>query len=425
MKQIQNNKPLSLISILLTMCIIASPLRSYGIILGGVNFSLFRITGLIFILFFMCSMIYRHDTKVCFSNPLKIIALIWTFSVVAIVYSPSISGANSNYISVVFGFFWILFFSFYLLKTPDAFLVALKGIVYSAVFPIALGEYQAIIYQITGKMPSLPFALLVASEGKLGLTYNVYARITSCFGDPGYFSTCLVLVFAVALFFLQDSYFRIGLKFKILCICEVILSVVLTIQMMSVSGLIGLGVVGIGTVALSRHHGKAIISMIIVGILFVVASVMSQKFLNYDIMEGLLFKLNTQDSGSSFYGRKDYILNAIDKFCDSPLIGVGFGGLSVYGSFSSAHNSLLTVLGQQGLFILILHVLILLFLPVYRLFILKDEYLFSAKRIYLGLFAVLALSMGYDTMYSMDITYVYIGIIVVLLSGVGRYHEKV
>lgn len=425
MEQIQNNKPLSLTSFLLTVCIIASPLRSYGIILGGVNFSLFRITGLLFILSFMCSMMHRHDTTVCFDNPLKIIALIWILSVAAIVYSPSISGANSNYISVVFGFFWILFFCFYLLKTPDSLLVALKGIVYSAVFPIVLGEYQAIIYQITGKMPSLPFAFLVASEGKLGLTYNVYVRITSCFGDPGYFSTCLVFVSAVALFFLQDKFFRIGFKFKVLCICEIVLSVILAIQMMSVSGLVGLAVVGMGTVALSRYPGKAIIALITMGISLVVAILVFQKFLNYDIMEGLLFKLNTQDTGLSLFGREDFILNALDKFGNSPMIGVGFGGLSVNGSFSSAHNSLLTVLGQQGLFVFILHVLILLFLPIHRFFFSKDVYLFSAKRIYLGLFAVLALSMGYDTMYSMDITYVYIGIIVVLLSGEGRYYEEI
>lgn len=402
---------LALISVFL------SPLRSYGFVIGGLNFSLFRISSILFFLAFFVSMIHYRETSIKLSEPGKVILLIWALSLIAFVYSPGLSGSKSNYISVVFGFFWIMAFQSLNQKRNDVIDSSLRMTILSAIFPIGLGIYQTIVYQLTRRIPPLPFPFLVSSSGKLGLTYNVYVRITSCFGDPAYFSTFLIIIFGIGMYYLLTKEKKISRGLKTLCIIEMLFSIVLVIQMLSFSGVIGLLVVVLLTLLMSKNPFKSVMIMTFGTVATIGLVLIIERLLNYDLLEGFLFKWQTQpDSGSSMFGRASYFSNAFSKFLQSPLIGVGFGGLALGdGYFSSAHNSLLTVLGQQGLVVFILYFIVLIVLPI-RTFFKRYDGAVKDRRIYIPLVAILVLSLGYDTMFSFDTTYVMIGIICVLVE---------
>lgn len=413
----------SFVENLALLSVFLSPLRTYGVVVAGFNLSLFRISSILFFLALLLAMFHYGETRVILSKTLLIVSLIWLLSMSAFVYSPGLSGSKSNYMSVVFGFFWILSFQVLAQKRTGIVKDTITMIVYSAIFPIGLGIYQIVVYQLTRRVPPLPFSFLVSSSGKLGLTYNVYVRTTSCFGDPAYFSTFLIIVFGIGMYWIQTREEKETNLFRLLCMIEMLLSVVLVIQMLSFSGVIGLTVVVVLTLLMTKNPIKSVL-MLSLGIIATVSIILLIfKLFNYNLLEGILFKWKTQpDSGSSMFGRAAYFSNAFDKFLASPVFGVGFGGLALGdGYFSSAHNSLLTVLGQQGILVFFLYVLLLIVLPI-KAFSQSYNHVMMDRRIYVPLIAIIVLSMGYDTMFSFDTTYVMIGVVCVLVDKVKEMY---
>lgn len=254
-----NINKLKIVTFLMMMSIVLAPLRNYGLVVLGLNFSLFRIASILyFIAFFSYSLYY--DIKYRNNEYIRITLLIFLFSVFAVIYSPNISGNVSNYFSMVFGFFWILITILTLGVCPEKIPDCFKIVVISALFPLLLGEYQSISFQLTGITPDLPFQFLVASEGDLGLMYNKYMRVTSCFGDPTYYATFMVISIGIVLcIFKNKECFGYGKIFNLICLLVFMLSVFQTFQAISFSGIIGIVVVIIFNIFSAKNKMKGFI----------------------------------------------------------------------------------------------------------------------------------------------------------------------
>lgn len=401
--------------ILLYLSILFSPLRSYGYIIGGYNFSLFRIVGVLMILHLI-----TFHRKIFLNTPLKIILLILFITILQVSYSPYISGSYSSFISQLFGFVWCFFACQIIMKTK-VYNCVNTFILLSSIIPLLLGLYQWIYYKFTGVVPDLPFSFLVSSEGKLGLTYNVYMRITSCFGDPAYMTTFYVGVFSVAFSqLLLSNKNNSNSKFiKTLSVIIIILIVLETIMSISISGVIGLMISILLFFVLNMKRSKTFFKIFVYITLFGLAFILFFLTGGTELIDILKFKISRSTQVSSnLYGRSDYIKNALDVWLNNPILGGGFGSLRMNGSFSTAHSSLLTVLCQQGLIVFLFNVLLLIIYPFSYFFKTKtsDNYYIYNQYIgvFIGLISILALTLGYDTLYSLDSCYI-------LIAAVSSY----
>ncbi|WP_034442350.1 O-antigen ligase family protein [Butyrivibrio sp. AE2032] len=397
---------------LLKLSIILSPLRCYGMILGGFNFSLFRIAGLFMIISWLA-----FNRRIKIYSITKYIGIILLISVLQISYSPYISGGYSSCLSQIYGFIWMLFASQIIMKTKD-YDGVIKSIILSSIFPLFLGLYQWVIYKSTGSIPGLPFGFLVSAEGKLGLKYNIYARITSCFGDPAYMTTFFVGVFSIALQrVITEPLITFKDKvYKVIYISIIILVILETVMSISVSGIVGLAV---STVLFFLFYVKEFKKF---AKIFSVVLLLSLGFVIYFMNSGseliyiLKFKMSTSsETMTNMYGRSEHVMNALNVWLDNPFFGGGFGSLRLNGGFSSAHSSLLTVLGQQGIFVFVLNIIILIIYPIsiFRVLKKQNEKMFYSLFLgpFVGLMSILALTLGYDTLYSLDSCYVLIAVV--------------
>lgn len=417
-----SKRKMDLATIFLLISVFVSPLRCYGFIIGGFNFSLFRIFGLLMIGAFIFS------RKMIMDNVSKILIAIILITIFQVVYSPYISGSYSNFYSIVFGFVWI-FFAYQILIKYKLYSEINKTILLSAIFPLGLGIYQWLIYRSTGSIPSLPFSFMVSSEGKTGLTYNVYARITSCFGDPAYMTTYFVGVFSVAF---QSLIGMINEKRKrpsLFLVSIISLIILETVMSISLSGIIGLFASFILIILLNMKNNKNMKRLLLFGSIGAIAFVLYFANSGYELIEILLFKSNSNSQTSAtLFGRSEYIFNALSIWLNNPLFGAGFGALRLNGSFSSAHSSLLTVLGQQGLIVFVLHLVLLIFIPINSYDKIKKQKDVFAEELYKGLlvslFALLVMTLGYDTLYSLDFCYVIICLTLAFGKNGGRSDEQ-
>lgn len=403
----KNEKHIKSYEIFLCISLIVSPLRCYGFVVFGFNFSLFRIFGLAMILCYVIS------KGIIIDNNTKILLLIIGITFVQSLYSPYLSGAYSNFFSLFFGFIWSLFAYQIIIRSNWLKVNTSKFVLFSAIFPLGLGLYQWIVYRATGSIPSLPFPFLVSSEGKTGLTYNVYARITSCFGDPAYMTTFYVGVFAIALQYLLSNNKKTNIILKIVSIIVVALTVVETVMSISLSGIIGLFASLVLTFLFNVNSSKYFRRLMAFIVVFGVGFIIFFSNSGSDLIEILIFKSESNvQSSTTLFGRSEYIINALNVWLSHPLIGAGFGALRLNGSFSSAHSSLLTVLGQQGIFVLCLNLAVLIFIPFNnyrRLKKAKNNYVLSQfLGVFIALLSIIVLTVGYDTLYSLDFCYVII-----------------
>lgn len=421
---IQKDK-LSVSEKLLLLSIIVSPLRCYGLIIAGLNFSPFRMVS---ILMFITYAIGKKGRFVL-DNTIKVACLIVLFSVLQAFYSPSISGSRSNFFSVTFGYIWIIFAYSIMRYNNKVMSHIYNSIAIASIFPIGLGLYQWVVYKSSGVVPPLPFSQFVAAEGKLGMTYNIYVRITSCFGDPSYFATFLVIV---AGYFLQANINMekskanklkrlVGLGLVAVAIVEILMS-------MSVTGIVGLLVSGVVIMFLNMSNKKSFVRLILVCSIIIVGLIVYLKATNSELVHIVEFKLRTtHQSEGNLYGRMDYIKNALNAFLDHPLLGVGFGGLNLQGSFSSAHNSLLSVLGQQGIIVFSLHLYLLLLKPAaFHKAKHSTAQLAIYQNVLVPMVGILTISLAYDTLYSLDTCYVVIMLVLAACieeRGVSAYNR--
>lgn len=363
---------------------------------------------------------YLIDNKFCFVFALFIISLIQGS------YSPNILGNYSNYFSLIFGLFWLLT-AYLILKDNKKMISRINGtILISSIFPLALGLYQWIYYKQTGRIPELPFSFLVASEEKTGLTYNTYSRITSCFGDPAYMSTFYVVVFSIGLQYFIGNKKALLVK-RLISLSIALLAAIEIIMAISLSGIIGIAAAVAFIIILNfANFKKGVIAIFFVSLSFLFFF-LAIKTLNPELINVVVYKFkSSSQTTENMFGRIHYIQNGLNAFFRHPLFGAGFGGLSLNGSFSSAHNSLLTVLGQQGIVVFIMNIILLIGIPIKGSIVLKknNQFGYIPRGFIVSLFSVLVLTLGYDTLYSLDSCYVLVllGLVIPFYKESDQFH---
>lgn len=407
---------INLCSIFFYLSIFFSPFRVYGFLIGGFSFSFFRIFGIAFIISFIVQFFNR---PIRFVSEFFIISFLFLITFGQIIYSPAISGGASSYFSMVFGYFWIIFAFLYSSLSNRIFISIIITIFKSSVFILALGMYQTVSIYIANKIPSLPFqSLQLMSRGPI--QYNIFFRVTASFDDPTYYSTFLTFVIIFSLYLILNKDL-IKLPFSVFLGISLIflLSVFQQLMSFSISGSIGIlfGISMIFLFGIKRTKMPKLILLLFFLLMF--TGILLQNINNVSIFDGFVLKVSAlKGGGADLFGRKVFIDSAIRKIMAHPFFGNGFGGLSIMNSgFSTAHSSLLTVWGQQGLFVLLINIVILFLYPI--TLIKHNRYHFSVdqileKAISFSLLSVLVLTFGYDTLYSMDFNYVII--LLVLLA---------
>ena len=329
------------------------------------------------------------------------IFLIIGSSIIAAVYSTLLAG--SNFSAMLIGLVWLLFAMVIVSRRPFMIDRLIVTYVVSAIFPVFFGLYQYALYFFTKQLPPFPLSQFLVSEGKTGLLFQSEVRIMSFFLDPSYYGMFLISIIIIISCVLINQE-KVGpLKNKAIRILFVIIlfaSIISLFTSLSITAFLGL-FVGIGIVVLNSKNRKTILKVLgLLAILLLLLFIIDKVF-NLNFWDTLLWKLqvNTDRYGITG-GRADHMMNAIEKWLSSPLFGVGFGDLALNGVSSSGHNTLLTVLGQQGLIGFIIHLYFLFILPLlYFKRSRKDVYALIA---FAPLMAVFVQSMGYDLIYKID-----------------------
>lgn len=398
------NKTSKLLEWCLYLCVLVAPMRCYGLgRLGWGNFSLFRFFGIIMIILTLFEMVKRR--VLILSKSMMAIILILSSSILTLAYSTN-TGV-SNFSVMVIGLFWLFNALIVLQLKPYLIDNIIVSFVLSAILPVGFGIYQYFMYVLTKKLPPFPFASLLISEGKTGLLYRSELRIMSFFLDPSYYGMFLIAVILVlTCIFLNKKSFR-PMKNKVfsvisfLVLLASIISLFTTLSITAFLGLFG----GLLLLVLFGSNRKAVKTAIFLSFALLVLLFMLDKFFNLNFIELLIWKYQSETATHGITGgRSEHLLNALDKWTSSPLFGVGFGDLAINGRSYSAHNTLLTILGQQGLVGFLIHIYFLLFLPI-RYFVKSKKNMYDLIA-FVPIMAILIQSLGYDLIYKLDSYYV-------------------
>lgn len=391
----------------LTALILVSPYEIYSIIRIGVFYiNLFQIFTIILSITLLFDILMLN--KALYIKELTIIYVILLYNLLEIFISPDIQ--NSHMFTMSFGMIFLIICYIVINPTIKFSYNIIIIYLYSSIIPILIGFYQWIYNLIYGRFPGVPFHFLIVSEGKAGITFNKYLRITSTFSDPNYYGAYLVTIVILSFGIIYNNiiYNKIYNKNTMRNISIIFVSSLFALaQTLSLTSLMGsvFGILLMLITVKKRIEIKNIFKIIGIMFILLIMIVLLDKILNYNIINIILFKYNTQylKYGLTF-GRAEYFNNALKIFMDNPLFGTGFGGLSIkYGIGSSAHNTLLTILGEQGIIGFLLHI-IFLFMP-FILFIKKCKK--SNIRnlgviVFSSIFGFIIVSLGYDLLYKID-----------------------
>lgn len=409
--KIDTNKKYTLSTFFLLVSIFFAPFRIYGLFsLGGMTITFFRASSFfLFISLFLELLIENGKIRI---DKIKIVLFLILLSLlISVTYSPNLSGGVSNFNSMLFSIIWIFMALVVFELRPDIITSSLKIIIVSSFIPIFIGFYQSYYYNINGVFPVLPFNSLLTIT-RTEVNYNIFARATSTFSDPSYYATFLSIINIISLgLFLEDLSLLKQIRLKrISCLIVYLITIIALFQTLSISGLIGMITGTCCLLILKKRLNNGLIIFMIV-FLLITFVLLTEKS---SLLETLNFKISNTSIDKGISGRDEYIKNALGQFIKNPLFGAGFGGLLIPGaSFSSAHNSILTVLGQQGIIAFILNTYILMYLPtssIIKIRKLYSEYSSTAIIIYSSYISMIIISMGYDILYKMDNTAVMIAI---------------
>jgi len=423
-----------IIGILWSISILVAPLRAYYLLkIGSFNLSFFRIVWLIMVMVVISMWLQRRGRVYITSRASYLLTMLWLITIANLVSftispDPTIGDTESRFMIRIFGFLFIVAFGIVAFSTQVYVRRAVRSFLLSALIPLSVAIFQIIIYQRTGSIPMLPMSwLLVATEGKaLGILYGPEGilRVTSTFLEPNYFGVYLVLVILMGLAWLIHGGFKpnqIALKVFNWVILGV--SWILLLFTYSFSALFGL-CLGLTVLLLLTLKYKKLVLRLMGGVVALLMLLLIAQFVSvyigglniiYNISKRIEMRLG-QGQLQSIAGRDIYFIEAFKSFAVNPLLGKGAGSLAdlTEGQLSSAHNTFLTILGEQGLFgglpVFAFFICIILFLiHKYKLYALWDK---EMAGISAGLLAAMVALIGaaqfYDLMFSYDVGWVLI-----------------
>ena len=198
---------------------------------------------------------------------------------------------------------------------------------------------------------------------------------------------------------------------KMFVIIVLILCVISILTTISISSLFAL-LFGVVVAHILTNRVKSLVRFLLISVAVLLAVYIFDSIANIDLIGIVLLKtLNQTEDGIISSGRMGFFANAFDKWLSSPVLGVGFGDLNYGLATSSAHNTFLTILSQQGILGFLLHFMLLIVIPF------ADYLQHKVNRntfivFYLPLFSVIIQSLGYDLLYKLDTFFVLLALFI-------------
>jgi len=306
-----------------------------------------------------------------------------------------------------------------------------RAFVFSALLPVAIGIYQWFMYWNTGSIPPLPMEQYsVVIEAPVNKTVVLYApmalpRIGSTLLEPNYFGIFLASVILIVLSKLV--YGSLGPRHAALKILSWLFLAILvavflcTFSLSAMFGLsLGLCILGWCTLKYQRLVRSLIMSLVVLLLFLVVQHRVSIHTGGSSLIEIVSQRVTMRwESAPDLFGREKFFIEAFEEFAKNPFVGGGAGVLAhlTSGRLSSAHNTFLTIMSEQGLLGLVPNItfFILVAISLYR----KNRiYLWHGDRVMAGLSAgllaatvsALGAAQFYDALYSYDASWVLMAI---------------
>lgn len=412
----------------LFLAIFFAPLRSYRIgSIFGFNVSLFRFFVILTIYILILWLLYNK--KIFFlSRKLGLIfffiislSLILIISYIRIIDYYGID-TKTRFLTKIFGLLLILFFLFFLSKEKNIQL-AVQIFLLSSIIPLLIGTYQLLYFLKNSAFPLLPLSkFLVISDISAkgaGILYWKYPRLTSTFLEPNYFGMFLVAVILISLCLLTSKATKKRFLSHYLLLIIIILSSLLLAFTLSLSAFSGL-LIGLSILLIKGEKKKIGKYLILILFALFIINYAFTFFFDMNIYKNVSGRITLKmPSYPDLWGRKMFFKSSIAAFRDNPLLGVGFGTLTLYTGIDipSAHNSFLTFLAEEGLigFSLLIAFLIYVFRKIYKkqlYFQQVNSYMMSSIGIGLlsSFLALFISNQFYDAMFSFDSSWVLIAI---------------
>lgn len=383
---------------ILIAAIFLAPLRAYGLSkVGPFIISGYKICMLFMIITYIFSLSSKQIHKVKIDNFVVVSSFLILYDIVTFLHSPGVGLFGSYVVSHI-----VLLFAFLVaIRECDKFENLIFSFVISSIIPSLIGIYQWIGVSKNGITPPLPMESFVIEEGKNELFLYGNYRVVSTLQDPSYLGLYLssVVIIGVGVLFLAHNKF--GVLKNLLMLFSVIVTVFCLLMTGSVSSYINV-IVGIVVINLYYLSKKRVLLKPML-FLFAMGCFLMFFFINkynYNPVDVLMYKLSVQGDENNMYGRAELMTSSINDWLKSPIWGVGFEGMT----YSSAHNSYLTILALQGIVGLFFNVYLLFGILISNLRNVRDSIKFSP---YTVLFTAALLGMlfqinGYDCLYKMD-----------------------
>ena len=424
--------------ILLFMAILLAPLRAYSLAtIADFNLSFYRTAWLLVIIVAVLEWLQKRAKIIVSSSTRVLASMIITMIVswlISFVVSPNIyvSDTVGRFAGKIFGWLFIVLFLSLASSTFRIIESATKAFILSSCIPLVIGAYQLGWFVMKGSFPSLPFAKFSVggiSTTLSGVVYWHYPRIMSTFLEPNYFGLFLsitALIVLSSLLFTRPSMKPLlprSVLWLVLFLC--LIELIFTLSLSSMLGFVG-GILVISFFALKYRVRAWIRAILFTAVFIFAAQTLFFQFFDVNLVQMMHDRFSIRmESTSTLFGREQYYSAAAQAFALNPLIGGGLGRLIDYepGSVSSAHSAFLTCFGEQGF----LGFLTLVGFFIYVIMILYGRIILLARRqeipklaIGVGLLAatiaVILTNVFYDTMFSLDSSWVMIGIVAAYVS---------
>lgn len=282
----------------------------------------------------------------------------------------------TQYFKTLFHFYYLLIIPIVLIIYPvedTAWESCMKLMLLMSILINAFG-----IYQVFARAFDLPLAWIEYSSSveslrggdsesgfsQLSLNYGNFFRATSIFSEPSAFASNIIIFLS-----LQIAPYALGLpqffKSKGLNILILTLSLIALLMTFSLTGAVGLGVLVVGLIFVTRSARLLKLSLLaipIIGILLIADGVIESN-LGVSVLD--LFSLRIGGvagmisggqaetvAGESLFNRVELFTSSYQIWMSSPVVGIGIGltAFNEVAEISFADTSFMSALSEMGLF---------------------------------------------------------------------------
>ncbi len=406
----------SLFKTLIFLC----PLRILGFyeFPGGFLLTPYKFVLAVFIIVQVTLIIF---SKIQIPNTVEFALLIYNLLYLFLTLIFSDSYKNSYFLTYLLGYTSLVFFVIYLFNSNNTYDSYYKWVTLSSIIPVIFGIVQYVNYQLFKRIIEFPFSEIFPFKNRSLILYG-QIRIESTLGDPTYYGMYLILVIGCTLKVL-NTYKTKGVKhhknFVFFCYWWLLVSVFSLLITMSISSLVG-GIFSIVIYLLLTHNPLKRIKLrgFVIFVLLMIAFFYIGE--RSSLFENMYIKYSNQRKSAGMFGREEYFSNALALWARQPFLGTGLGGLkSSFDEASTAHNTFLSILAQQGIFGIIPHILLLAIIPLLKYWTRKVNQN-NFKTMYAIISGMIVTSFAYDIIYKVDYTYISIS----LLIGLSQSKSK-